>query len=126
MERFLSWFRVVITWIVILPDIFLSYAYLRNPQPSFEVLSLALNFFATTVLFYIYIDINKESQKVPSDDENKAKADFGNSGGSEFFLYKLVFGSLIEDMLVWFGLFFMLYNIIPITLFVHNMVLKNL
>lgn len=126
MERFFSWFRVIITWIVILPDICLSYIYLRNPVPSFEVMSLALNFFAATVLFYIYMDINKESKKCAIDgEEGKSKTDT-ESPASDLTLYKLVFGSLIEDMLVWFGLFFLLYNIVPITLYVHNLVLKNL
>ena len=126
MERFFSWFRVVLTWVVILPDIFLSYIYLRNPIPYYEALSLILNVFATTVLFYIYMDINKESKKCDIDgEEGKSKTDT-EAKTPDIFIYKLVFGSLIEDMLVWFGLFFLLYNIVPVTLYVHNLVLKNL
>lgn len=125
MERFFSWFRVIITWVVITPDIFISYIYLRNPQPSYEVLSLVLNFLATTVLFYIYMDINKEGKKSAEGEEGKSKTDT-EAVTSEPLLYKLVFGSLVEDMLVWFGLFFLLYNIVPVTLYVHNLVLQNL
>lgn len=115
-------FRMIITWVVIIPNLIVSYHALRNPFMSLEMLSLGLNFIATTALFYIYATIttvedeNKEAGATPINKPDE------NALG----LYKLAFGSLIEDMLVWMGLFFLLYNIVPATLYVHNMVGKNI
>ena len=125
-EGIYSWFRVVLTWIVIIPDIFVSYIYLRNPTPSLEIVSLVLNFLAATILFYIYMDISKENNKSSDKEEEKDSSKETPKGSPALALYKLTFGALIEDMIVWFSLFFLLYNILPITLYVHNIILKGL
>lgn len=71
------------------------------------------------------MDINKENNTGAAEGEEKAKEP-AKTEGSRLAFYKLTFGPLIEDMLVWLGLFFLLYNILPITLYVHNTILKGL
>ena len=123
MDKFSSWFRVVLTWVVIIPDLILSYLYLRDPSHGLEILSLLLNLFSTTVLFYIYMDIYKANTDETTEESNKSASPKVDQLPG---LYKLAFGSLIEDMCVWLGLFFLLYNIVPVTLFIHNLISKNL
>lgn len=123
MDKFSNWFRVILTWIVLIPDLVLSYLYLRDPSHTLEILSLLLNLFSTTVLFYIYMDIYKANIDETTEEGSKATAAKPDSTPT---LYKLAFGSLIEDMCVWLGLFFLLYNIVPLTLFVHNIISKNI
>lgn len=128
MEKVSSWFRVIITWIVIIPDFVLSYLSLRNPFYNIEVLSLGVNFIAAIVLFYIYMDIarvpiiNSDAEGETSEEgEGKTSAPATTTtGGCVCPLYKLTFGPLIEDILTFAGLFILLYNIVPIALWIHN------
>ncbi len=124
MDKRSGWFRIILTWVVIVPDLILSYISLRNPFFTTEMMALALNFVAATVLFYIYVDMF-----VASNDEEYEEGEAGKSRMEEpeapkWGLYRLTFGSLIEDMLVWSGLFFLLYNIVPVSLYVHNIIGK--
>lgn len=122
MEKFSGWFRVILTWVVIVPDLILSYHALRNPYLSVEGTSLALNFVATTVLFYIYIDLGKGGEEYVEEEGETTKKETEEVKAPLHPLYTLGFGSLIEDMLVWLGLYFLLYNIVPVTLYVHNLI----
>ena len=127
MEKFSGWFRIILTWVVIIPDLIVSYVALRNPFYTTEMMSLALNFVAATVLFYIYIDMNVESEEEGDEEEpSRRREEEPSSDKKTCALYKLAFGSLIEDMLVWAGLFCLLYNIVPVTLFIHNIIGKAL
>jgi len=125
MERFGEWFRVLLTWIVIVPDLMVSYSLLRNPSYNLEIISLILNFIATTIIFYIYMDIYKSNNPIESSDSERSKSGTTQTS-SNVGLYNLAFGSLIEDMGVWLGLFFLLYNIIPVSLYLHNVISKSL
>ncbi len=121
-----SWLRIILTWVVITPNLFLSYYYLRYPSFNTEIASLGLNFIATTVLFYIYLDIFSANTSSGEEGEGSQTKNDQSTEKNGIWLYKLTFGSLIEDMIVWLGLFFLLYNIVPVTLYVHNFVAKNL
>lgn len=125
MIKFSSWARVLITWVVLTSDLFLSYFYLRNPSIRLEILSLALNFVATTAIYYIYMNIGQDG-KGEETEEGGGSRESSKEEEATASLYKLNFGSLIEDMGIWLTLFFLLYNIVPLSLFVHNMVIKNL
>ncbi|MDD3149741.1 MAG: hypothetical protein PHV68_02810 [Candidatus Gastranaerophilales bacterium] len=127
MEKISSWFRVILTWVVIIPNLVLSYCALRTPYMELEMASLGLNFLATTVLFYIYMDINIQGKDEEGIEGAVAPThSMDDDAKGELPLYKMVFGSLIEDMGVWLCLFFILYNIVPLTLFVHSWVGKNI
>jgi hypothetical protein len=117
-----SWFRIILTWVVIVPDLILSYHSLRNPFVNIEIASLALNFVATTVLFYVYMDLGPAPEAEGDEDTSHSKHEEEQTQPSG--CCKLAFSSLIEDMLVWTGLFFILYNIVPITLYLHNIISK--
>lgn len=128
MDKLSSFLRMSLTWIVIIPNLIVSYLYLKNPSFSLEMYSLGLNFVCATVLFYIYLDIyktNENNENVNEEEDTRTK-DKKESEPKSPLLYRLVFGSLIEDMLVWLGLFFIFYNIVPVTLYVHNWIGKNL
>ncbi|MDD3013108.1 MAG: hypothetical protein PHC34_05335 [Candidatus Gastranaerophilales bacterium] len=113
-----TWVSILSTWIFLAADLLLSYMYLRDPNFRLEWISLGLNFVTTTLIYYIYMNI--------------AQGEDGEEGASKsseeksVSLYKLNFGPLIEDMGVWLILFFLLYNIVPMTLFVHVWVTKNI
>lgn len=126
MEKFSGWFRIILTWVVIIPDLVVSYVALRNPFYTMEMMSLALNFVAATVIFYIYIDMSAVSEPVEEAADSRSKSEDAGSDKKSFGLYKMAFGSLIEDMLVWAGLFCLLYNIVPVTLYLHNIIGKAL
>jgi len=114
-----SWVCVLSTWVFLTADLLLSYMYLRDPNLRLEMISLAVNFVATTVIFYIYMNI---AQSAPDEEGTAPKI----SEEKSLSLYQLNFGALIEDMGVWLFLFFLLYNIVPLTLFVHTWVTRNL
>jgi amino acid transporter len=124
MDKSSNLFRIALIWVAIVPDLILSYYSLRNPFLYVEIVSLILNFIAATILFYIYIemgqgivpDSGQEAEKPAANPESIPKAG----------LYGLVFGSLIEDILVWSGLFFVLYNIVPVTLWIHRLISINI
>lgn len=122
MEKIRSWTRIILTWVVIIPDLLLSYVYLRYPSYNLEISSLTLNFIAATVIFYVYMDISKDG----FGDEGEGEKAASSQQGSISPLYNLTFGSLIEDFLVWLGLFLLLYNIVPVTLYIHNLVGRSL
>lgn len=124
MIKFSGWIRILITWIVITSDLLLSYLYLRNPNERLEILSLVMNFVATTAIFYIYMNLIMDATQGESEEETRTVEHEENKGS--IFLYKLNFGSLIEDMGVWLVFFFMLYNIVPVTLFIHSIISKNI
>jgi hypothetical protein len=115
-----SWFRIVLTWVVLVPDLVLSYYALKNPFNNLEMTSLALNFVTTTVLFYVYMDIGTPAEAAGEESGPPRHEEVAPTSN------KLAFSSLIEDMLVWTGLYFLLYNIVPATLFLHNIIAKNL
>ncbi|MFA6988598.1 MAG: hypothetical protein WC197_00880 [Candidatus Gastranaerophilaceae bacterium] len=117
-----SWFRIILTWVVIVPDLILSYHALRNPFANVEMTSLALNFIATTVLFYVYMDLGPTPE--PTEGEEGASSSRQEEQLQPKEGCKLAFTSLIEDILVWTGLFFILYNIVPVTLYLHNIISK--
>jgi len=114
-----SWVSVLSTWVFLSADLVLSYLYLRDPNVRFEMLSLGMNFVTTTVIYYIYMNIAHGG-----DEEEGGTSSSGEEGSAA--LYKLNFGALIEDMGVWLCLFFLLYNIVPLSLFVHTWVTKSL
>jgi hypothetical protein len=118
MIKFNSWISVLSTWIFLTADLVLSYMYLRDPNLRLEMISLGVNFVTTTIIYYIYMNIAQggaEEEEAPKTEEEKTSG-----------LYQLNFGPLIEDMGVWLFLFFLLYNIVPLTLFVHTWVTRNL
>lgn len=124
MIKFSGWIRILITWVVITSDLLLSYLYLRTPSERLEILSLVMNFVATTAIFYIYMNILGESASEDSEEGVKTPEPEDSTGTA--CLYKLNFGSLIEDMGIWLILFFLLYNVVPVTLFIHSLISKNI
>ena len=124
MIKFSGWIRILITWVVITSDLLLSYLYLRNPGERLEILSLTMNFVATTAIFYIYMNIIQDSSDEESEETSKSTSSENES--ESIFLYKLNFGSLIEDIGVWLVLFFLLYNIVPMTLYIHTTISKSI
>jgi hypothetical protein len=124
MEKISTWFKVLITWIVIIPDFCMSYYALRLNDPSLEIVSLVINFISTTVLFYIYV--NADSGKYEEELEVETSKSSEGIQNEMSPLYKLAFGTLIEDMSVWLILFFALYNIVPLTLMAHAWCAKGI
>jgi|GEM_PF-3168921 len=126
MIKFSSWARVLITWVVLTSDLLLSYLYLRNPCAKLEMLSLSLNFVATTSIYYIYMNIAQDVQEDAEDEEEESRNVSSEEKEKPVSFYRLNFGPLIEDMGVWLILFFLLYNVIPVTLYVHSWAAKNI